>query len=65
MGPHLVRNRKALDEAASVRGRDLRALRSSEAGGEKERECDVKLAFTLTMPSNNSWNGKWTGEGLL
>lgn len=21
------------------------------------------LSFTLSMPSNNSWNGKWTGEG--
>ena len=20
------------------------------------------LAFTLSMPSNNAWNGKWTGE---
>ena len=35
-------------------------------------ECDtntrcsdgkVYLAFELSMPSNNSWNGKWTGEG--
>jgi hypothetical protein len=21
--------------------------------------------FILTMPSNNAWNGKWTGEGRL
>jgi hypothetical protein len=21
------------------------------------------LAFFLSMPSNNAWNGKWTGEG--
>ena len=21
--------------------------------------------FTLTMPNNNSWNGKWTGEGYF
>jgi len=21
------------------------------------------LSFTLSMPNNNSWNGKWTGEG--
>ena len=21
-----------------------------------------KLCFELTMPSNNSWNGKWSGE---
>jgi len=21
--------------------------------------------FILTMPNNNSWNGKWTGEGKL
>lgn len=23
------------------------------------------LAFILTMPGNNSWNGKWTGEDDL
>lgn len=23
------------------------------------------LVFTLTMPGIGSWNGKWTGEGLL
>lgn len=23
----------------------------------------MKLSFQLTMPNNNSWNGKWTGEG--
>lgn len=23
------------------------------------------LVFTLSMPSNNSWNGKWTGDGVL
>lgn len=23
------------------------------------------LSFTLSMPSNNSWNGKWTGEDNL
>lgn len=23
------------------------------------------LSFTLSMPSNNSWNGKWSGEGNL
>ncbi len=22
----------------------------------------MKLAFTLSMPSVNSWNGKWSGE---
>lgn len=21
------------------------------------------LSYTLSMPSNNSWNGKWSGEG--
>ena len=21
------------------------------------------FAFTLSMPSNNAWNGKWTGDG--
>jgi hypothetical protein len=21
------------------------------------------LSFTLSMPNNNSWNGKWSGEG--
>lgn len=21
------------------------------------------MCFTLSMPSNNAWNGKWTGEG--
>jgi hypothetical protein len=25
----------------------------------------MKIAFTLTMPGNNAWNGKWTGEGRL
>lgn len=23
------------------------------------------LSFTLSMPSNNSWNDKWSGEGNL
>lgn len=23
------------------------------------------LAFILTMPGNNAWNGKWSGEGNL
>lgn len=23
----------------------------------------LHIAFTLTMPNNNSWNGKWNGEG--
>lgn len=23
------------------------------------------LAFVLTMPSNNSWNGKWSGDDKL
>ena len=23
------------------------------------------LQFTLSLPNNNSWNGKWTGEGNL
>jgi len=23
----------------------------------------VILAFELSMPSNNAWNGRWTGEG--
>lgn len=23
------------------------------------------LAFTLSMPSNNSWNGRWSGENKL
>lgn len=23
------------------------------------------LSFTLSMPSNNSWNGKWSGERNL
>lgn len=23
------------------------------------------LSFTLSMPSNNSWNGKWTGDDVL
>lgn len=22
-----------------------------------------KIEFRLTMPNNNSWNGKWSGEG--
>ncbi len=23
----------------------------------------MKIAFILSMPNNNSWNGKWSGEG--
>lgn len=23
------------------------------------------IAFILTMPGNNAWNGKWSGEGTL
>ena len=23
------------------------------------------LCFMLSMPSNNSWNGKWTGDGVF
>jgi len=23
------------------------------------------LSFTLTMPNNNSWNGKWSGDNKL
>jgi len=23
------------------------------------------LAYTLSMPRNNAWNGKWSGEGQL
>jgi len=23
------------------------------------------LSFTLSMPNNNSWNGKWSGQGIL
>jgi len=25
----------------------------------------MKLQFTLSMPSVNSWNGKWSGDGNL
>ncbi len=25
----------------------------------------MNIAFILTMPNNNAWNGKWTGEGNL
>lgn len=25
----------------------------------------MKLIFTLTMPGNNAWNGRWSGEGKL
>lgn len=25
----------------------------------------MQLAFTLSMPSRNSWNGKWSGEDKL
>lgn len=25
----------------------------------------MPLIFTLSMPNNNSWNGKWSGEGNL
>ena len=26
---------------------------------------DMILSFELSMPNNNAWNGKWTGEGTL
>lgn len=25
----------------------------------------MNIAFVLTMPGNNSWNGKWSGDGKL
>ena len=25
----------------------------------------MMISFDLSMPSNNSWNGKWSGEGRL
>ncbi len=25
----------------------------------------MNLVFTLTMPNNNSWNGRWSGAGNL
>lgn len=25
----------------------------------------MNLAFTLSMPNNNAWNGRWSGEGRL
>lgn len=25
----------------------------------------LHIAFVLTMPNNNSWNGKWSGDGKL
>lgn len=25
----------------------------------------MHFAFVLSMPNNNAWNGKWTGEGKL
>ena len=25
----------------------------------------MMIQFTLSMPSNNAWNGKWSGEGNL
>jgi hypothetical protein len=25
----------------------------------------MQLAFILTMPGNNSWNGRWSGDGKL
>ena len=30
-----------------------------------EKENKTVALFILTMPKNNSWNGKWTGEGNL
>jgi hypothetical protein len=24
---------------------------------------NIHIAFELTMPNNNSWNGRWSGEG--
>lgn len=26
---------------------------------------NMKICFTLSMPSNNSWNGKWSGDEKL
>jgi hypothetical protein len=28
-----------------------------------KKERKNKVLFTLTMPRNNAWNGKWTGDG--
>ncbi len=25
----------------------------------------MMLSFTLSMPNNNSWNGRWSGESVL
>ena len=30
-----------------------------------KKENKTVALFILTMPKNNSWNGKWTGEGNL
>lgn len=30
-----------------------------------KKENKTVALFILTMPKNNSWNGKWTGEGYL
>ena len=29
------------------------------------RRSEKMIAFVLTMPTNGSWNGKWTGDGKL
>lgn len=29
-----------------------------------KKENKTIALFILTMPKNNSWNGKWTGEGI-
>jgi hypothetical protein len=31
----------------------------------KEGSFMTHIVFKLSMPSNNAWNGKWTGEGKL
>lgn len=32
---------------------------------ESNKEDEVIAAFFLSMPTNNAWNGKWSGEGRL
>jgi hypothetical protein len=40
---------------------EMRAIARSESTPLPRGAMNV--AFLLTMPNNNAWNGKWTGEG--
>lgn len=40
----------------------MAAVATVRRAAEKGR-CSLIVAFILTMPNNNAWNGRWSGEG--